>query len=205
VQSAVFKYQNASIPRAALEMEAWKLFDEAVNNYQLNSPAKFSTFASFYLFRLDRYTKSHQNVARIPEAISSKIGDYDRAVLSFKETQQREPTHKEVGKIIGLSPKRVKTLEIARRKDLFEGGFEGDGETDANRQVANQYIIEDAREVLDDQEREIYDMIIGYGGKRKVMDNTTIAKRMKISSGRVSQIKGNIARKIKPYVSKNLR
>lgn len=205
VEFNIMKYQAASVPRATLEVEAWKLFDDAVKNYQIGSAAKFSTFASIYLYRLDRYTKTHQNVARIPEGLASNIGRYDRASLQLREELGREPTHKELGRAVGLSAKRVATLETSRRRDLFEGGFEGDTEVTLGRTMANKHVLEDVRPLLNQQELLVYDHLIGFGGVKKMEDNNALAAKLGLSAGRVSQIKKSIAEKIGPHVRKSIR
>jgi DNA-directed RNA polymerase sigma subunit (sigma70/sigma32) len=205
IESAIIKYQGAAVPRIALELETYRLFDEAIQDYKIGSSAKFSTFASMYLYRLDRYTKQHQNVARIPEGLAASIGKYDRATFQLKEELQREPTHKEIGRRIGLSAKRVQTLEQSRRRDLFEGGFEGESFDMQGKTTANQHVLEDMRPLLNPQELQIYDLIIGYKLREAVTDNREIARRLKLSPGRVSQIKGDIARKIGPEIQKRLK
>lgn len=200
----VNKYAAASVPRAALEAEGWRLFDEGVTAYKPGSAAKFSSFVSYYLMRLDRYTKTNQNVARIPEGLSSQIGKYDRAHSQLVNDLGREPTTQELASATKMAPKRLLALEGVRRRDLFEGGYEGEAEVDAQRAAYNRSLLVDARDLLNPQERTVYDKLIGHNTPQ-VTDKQRIARELGISPGRVSQISNEIARKIKPHLDRGIR
>jgi DNA-directed RNA polymerase sigma subunit (sigma70/sigma32) len=201
VMSYVQKYAAASVPRAALEAQAWLLFADAVQAYQPGSSAKFSTFAVYHLMRLDRFTKSNQNVARIPEGQASLIGRYDRTASQLVSDLGREPTSEEVASSMRIPIKRIKTLERMRRRDLFEGGYEGDTEVDAQSAAYNKHLLVDIRSELTPQELSIYDRLIGHN-RPQVTDKKRIARELGMSPGRVSQITSGIALKMKPHLAK---
>lgn len=204
VLSYVNKYAAASVPRPALEAQAWLLFADAVQNYQPGSAAKFSTFASYYLMRLDRFTKTHQNVARIPEGQAALIGRYDRTASQLVSDLGREPTTEEIASSMRVPVKRLQTLERMRRRDLFEGGYEGDTEVDAQRDAYNKNLLVDIRSELTEQELQVYDRLIGYN-RPQVTDKQRIARELGMTPGRVSQITGGIAKKMAPHLQKRLK
>lgn len=198
----VNRYQSSSVPRSALEAESWTLFDDAVNNYKPNQGAKFSTYLNYQLRKLDRYTKKYQNVARIPEGLAGKIGDYDRAEQEFKIKHDRIPTHKEMSKQLKMPVSHVRRLNRSRRSDFFEGIFEGNPLDPGEKDTADWLLIE-LREELTPQERRVYDHLIGYN-TQQVTSKKDLAKKLGMSPGRISQITRSIAKKIQPHLRKRL-
>lgn len=203
VFQSVNVYSASSVPRASLEAEAWTLFDDAVENFKYDTGAKFSTYLNFQLRKLDRHTKKYQNMARIPEALAGKIGNYERANLELGQQLQRQPTHKELAKHLGMPVKHVQQIHKSLRSDLFEGKFEGQGQENPLQVKQDQWLLEELREELQGQEREVYDYLIGYK-KRKITNKKELALKLNMSPGRVSQITGNIAKKLDPHLKKNL-
>lgn len=197
----VQKYSAAAIPNAALEAKAWELFDDAINGFSPTSGAKFSTFLDYQVRKLDRYAKRYQNIARIPEALSAKIGDYDRANEQLTQELGRIPTPQEISKKMKLPVGHVKQIIQSRRGDLYEGRFE-QGDIEAETERADWLLIE-LREELNPQEQEVYDYLIGYN-QTKLTSKKALAKKLKMSPGRVSQITRQIALKIGPGLRKKL-
>ena len=193
-------YSSAPVPVPALEAEAWKLFDDAVNSYDPKKGAKFSTHLNYQLRKLDRFVKKYQNVARIPENVSSKIGDYDRTVNTLSKQFNRQPTHKEVSTHMKIPLKHVKQIHTSRRGDLFEGKSEFDTlQTGAD----TDWLLRELRDELNPQEREVYDHLIGYK-KRKYTNKKLLAQKLGMSPGRLSQITRSISEKIGPQLRKRL-
>lgn len=199
----VNKYRAASVPQAALEAEAWKLFDDAINNFQPGTGAQFSTYLSYQLRKLDRYTKKYQNVARIPESLAGEIGNYDRKFNQHVKKFKAPPTHEQMSKATGMEIGHVERLHRSRRSDLFEGMYEGDVQEGRDLQEASQWLLIELREELSPQEQRVYDHLIGYN-KPKITNKKDLARRLGMSPGRISQITGSIARKIKPHLKKRL-
>lgn len=196
----VNRYSAAAVPRAALESEAWGLFDDAVNSYKLDSPAKFSTHLNYQLRKLDRYTKKYQNVARIPENLSSRIGEYDRTRSNLALELGRQPKPGEIAKKMNWTVPNVKRLEKSRRQDLFEGGFEAGIDVSKRPDDVNIVLLE-IREELSQSEKDVFDHLIGYK-KRRIKNKKELAMKLGVSTGRLSQITSGIARKVAPFLSK---
>ncbi len=197
----VNRYKAANVPQQALEAEAWKLFDDAVKNYNPKAGAKFSTYLNYQLRKLDRYTKKYQNVARIPEALASKIGDYDRASQQLTTQLGRQPTHREMSRTMNMPVKHVRQLHKSRRGDLYEGKFE---QVDImGPSGKGDWLLKELRDELNPQEKRVYDHLIGYK-KRKITNKKKLARKLGLSPGRVSQITRNIALKIDPHLKQRL-
>lgn len=199
VHQMVNRYAASSVPRTSLEAEAWKNFDEAIERFNPDAGAKFSTFLNYQIRKIDRHTKKYQNIARIPEALSAKIGDYDRHFQEQSMALKRQPTQKEMSKILGMPPKHIKQLVESRRSDLWEGKFEGEHE----QTIADNWLLEELREELNPQEQGVYDHLIGYK-KRKITNKKELAAKLGMSPGRISQITRNISDKIGPHLKKHL-
>lgn len=195
-------YRASPVPQPALEAQAWQHFDDAVNNYDLNSPAKFSTYLSYSVRKVDRYNKSHQNIARMPEELAYKIGDYNTALNNLQIKHNRQPTQAEISKHMGVKKSVVKRLETGLRQDLFQGQFKG--EQDDPDAIADnaESLMRDIRHEFTPQEREVYDALTGFGGKKPVTNKSVLARRLGMSPGRLSQITGSIAKKMKPHLHK---
>lgn len=202
VMMTVNRYSAAPIPRGALEGETWMLFDDAVNSYSNKAGAQFGTHLNYHLRKLDRYTKKYQNVARIPENLSSRIGEYDRVKGDMARQLGRQPTVAEISKQMKWSKSNINRLEKSRRQDLFEGGFEGVGgiETVNNAQNTNA-IFSEIREELDPSEQKVFDHLIGHGNTPVISSKKVLARKLNISVGRISQITTNIAKKMQPHLS----
>lgn len=200
----VHRYTATSIPRPALEAEAWGLFDDAVNTFKPGAGAKFSTHLNYQLRKLDRYAKKHQNVARIPEAIAGKIGDYDRGNLELTTKLSRAPTNKELSKHLKMPVSQIKQIQVSRRGDMFEGMTQQDVTLELNAD-ATKWVLQDIREELNPQEQQVFDHLTGFNGKKKYTNKKLLAQKLGMSPGRLSQITSDISRKIQPHLNKRLR
>ncbi len=201
VLQMVNQYRAAAIPAASLEAEAWLLFDDAVNHFKPDQGAKFSTYLNYQLRKLDRHTKKYQNVARIPEVLAGKIGDYDRKQQELAQDLKRQPTNKEMAGALGMKVKHVEQLNRSRRGDFFEGKFEGQDVVNQNEKI--DWILREVRDELNPQELQVYDHLIGYNVK-KITNKRDLATKLNMSPGRVSQITRQIADKINPHIKSNL-
>lgn len=204
VMKKVNQFASSAVPKPALKGQAWKLFDKAVDDYDPSENAQFSTYLHYQLLKLDRYTKKYQNVARIPESVASKIGDFDRVHQQLSEQKGREPTHDELSDELDMSKSRVKQIDRSRRQDLFESGIKGlvDEPDDLNRNV--DYVLEDVRTLLSPQQKEVYDHLIGYEDKEKIESKKELANKLGMSAGRLSQITKQISKKIRPHLERRL-
>jgi DNA-directed RNA polymerase sigma subunit (sigma70/sigma32) len=199
VMQAVNTYRAANVPSSSLEAEAWTLFDDAVNNFKTTEGAKFSTYLSYQLRKLDRHTKKYQNIARIPEALAGKIGDYDRVSTALAQKNGKQPTNQEMAKAMGMSVKHVKQLNTSRRGDIYESWNPEDG--GINQDERTNWMLIELRDELNDQERKVYDHLIGYQTKM-ITNKRQLAEKLGMSAGRISQITGDISRKISPHLKK---
>jgi DNA-directed RNA polymerase sigma subunit (sigma70/sigma32) len=201
VMQAINTYRAANVPASSLEAESWTLFDDAVNNFKPDAGAKFSTYLSYQLRKLDRHTKKYQNIARIPEALAGKIGDYDRISANMSQKNGKQPTNQEMAKAMDMSVKHVKQLNASRRGDIYESWNPEDG--GINQSERTNWMLVELRDELNDQERKVYDHLIGHNTKM-ITNKRDLAIKLGMSAGRISQITGDISRKISPHLKKRV-
>lgn len=201
VYQKVNMYTAAQIPRASLESQAWILFDDAINGFKPGMGAKFSTYLDIQLRKLDRHTKKYQNIGRIPESLAGRIGEYQSAIDHLGQKLKRQPHHHEVASHMNMEVKHVKQLHKSLRGDLFEGKFEG--EEHKRQEQDMEWLLEDLRDELSPQEKEVYDYLIGHN-KPRMTDKKALAKKLGISPGRLSQITKSISIKLDPLIKKHM-
>jgi len=200
VYSQSNKYRASPVPQPALESQAWQHFDDAVKTYKPDKGAKFSTHLNYRLRKLDRYNKTYQNMARIPEDLAYKIGDHDRVEDNLQQSLGRQPTNKELADGMGEDTSAVRRLRKARRQDLYQGQYEGEQDDPDVDTPETQSLIKDIRAELKPQEQEVYDHLTG---ENRHTNKTELARKLGMSPGRLSQITGSIAKKMKPHLQRN--
>lgn len=199
VMREVNVWSSAPIPKESIESEAWLIFVQAIKTWKPGKAA-LSTHLTLRLKRLARYVRKHQNAARISEQNISHIGNIDRARQTLADDLGRMPTNKEIGKAVGLSARKITSIENQRRGDLFEGLMDvTQGRQDAASDRVKMLIL-DFREELEGQELEVYDYMMGTGGKRAIKSKGALAVRMGISAPRLSQIIKSISTKLAPHL-----
>lgn len=201
VHQRVNKYNASSVPRQALEAQAWQHFDDAVEKYDPDAGAQFSTHLYNHLRGLDRYNTKHQNIARIPEALSNRIGDVDRASETLEREHGERPSAQQIGQQVGMDPTHVNRLQKARRQDLFEGKYEGEVESDG-LDGASEQLLRDIRHEFSGQEQQVYDHLTGFGGKDKYTSKKELARELGLSASRISQITRKIKQKMEPHLQR---
>lgn len=204
VHQFINKYKAANVPTPALEAKAWSKFDDAVESYNPNKGAQFSTHLNYQLRKLDRFTKKYQNIGRIPEEKARRIGDLQRVEQELEYEQNEQPTPEDISDRIGWEPEEVEELQNVQRQDLYKGKFEGETLDEENLLQKADWILEQGRDELSGRERDLYDHIIGYGNKEQITSTQELAQRFNISPGRISQMKRSIGKKLKPHFRRHL-
>lgn len=204
VHQFVNKYKASNVPTSALKAKAWAKFDDAVKSYDPQKGAAFSTHLNYQLRKLDRYTKKYQNIGRIPEEKARQIGDLQRATQELEYEKNEEPSVSDISEYTGWDQSEVEDLQQVQRQDLYEGKFEGETLDEENLLEKADWILEQGRDELSGRELELYDHIIGHGGKQQTTSTQELARRFGVSPGRISQMKRSIGKKLKPHFSRHL-
>lgn len=191
---------NVPISRPALEGEVTRLTVRALKSYKPDRGAQLSTFVTGQLKGINRFVTQHQNVSRITEERSQKIGRYQRAHTALNESLGRPPTAQEVADEMRVSVRMVNRLSQEMRPDLLGSGSEHDPFLDEEPK---------SREVLrlmypyafSPDEQKVFEYLLGLNGKQKEIKTGKIARALGWSDSKVSQTRAAIANKVKPYLN----
>lgn len=199
IGTAVNSYRGAPVPQVTLELEAKRQAMLAVQDWDRTKGMSMASYVTTMVKqRLYRYVGTYQNVARIPEGQIRNIGPIREAVSDLTSRLNREPTAVELADHLGLPLAHISRIRKNLRSDLLEEGGGLDNvehyETDPNFERAMMAYYQ-----LTDQEKLVFDFSLGAHGQPKLKP-TEIAKKLKISNGRVSQLKESLAKKLKPYL-----
>lgn len=190
---------NVPISRPALEGEVTRLTVKALKSYQPDRGAQLSTFVTGQLKGINRFVTQHQNVSRITEDRSQKIGRYQRATSALSESLGRPPTAQETADEMKVSVRMVNRLAQEMRPDLLASGAEHDpflNEEPRSREVLR--LMYPYAFSLDEQ--KVFEFLLGLNGKEKELKTGKIARSLGWSDSKVSQIRASIATKVKPYL-----
>lgn len=201
IMTAVNAYQGAPLPRVTLELQAKQYALEALKEFDASRGSSISSYVTTIVKqKLYRYVGTYQNVARIPEHQIRQIGPLREATTDLTSRFGREPTGHELADHMGVSPGHITDLRRLLRKDLTEEGGGGVDQYEAFEHDADFERASMAYYSMSSAEKQIFDYSLGAHGQPRISTNE-IAARMKISAGRVSQIKKSVAEKLKPYLT----
>jgi DNA-directed RNA polymerase specialized sigma subunit len=172
---------QASVPQAALEAKARMLTVEALESYNPNMGAAIGTHVTSRLRKLSRSVYPYQNVARLPENKQLLFNTFQVAQNNLLDQHGREPTTEELADELRWTPKRVADFQRSfGRRELVEseGAFIEDDHQES--QLVDFYY-----HGLPPEDKLLFEHIVGYGGK-KVLSNTELNKKFRISQGQLS-------------------
>lgn len=192
-------FRGAPLPMATMELEAKRIAAEAFNDYSPTAGMSLSSFITTRVKqRLSRYVGTYQNVARLPEHQIQQIGPLREAVADLTSRWNREPTTEELADHLGLPVKHITRLRKNLRQDLMAetGGLDATDTYETDPDYAKAMMVYYS---LNTQEKQAFDFLLGAHGQPR-LSASEIATRLKISAGRVSQLKTSIADKVQPYL-----
>lgn len=193
-------FRGAPLPFQVMELESKRTAVEALNDYDPNKGTSLATFITTRVKqRLARYVGTYQNVARLPEAQIQQVGPLREAVADLSSRYHREPTTDELADYMAIPVKHIERLRKNLRQDLLaeSGGLDALESHEADPDFEKAMLVFYSLSVA---EKQVFDYSLGAHGQPKLQAQE-IAKRLKISPGRVSQLKASIAAKITPYIS----
>jgi DNA-directed RNA polymerase specialized sigma subunit len=191
--------------RPAIEAEARALTVKALKKYDPSRGAQITTHVTTNLRGLNRFVKKHQNFTRIVEAQAHKIGEYQRAQDALAEDLGRPPTSIEIAERMKISVKKVDRLKLEMRPDIFvlptggEDGGGGDSNPFTEMSPVHREIVEMLPYDLTTEELLVFNLLFGLKGNKKMSSTGEIAKTLKWSDSKVSQVKNKISAKYRQY------
>lgn len=189
INSEVGKYQG-TLDREMLYNYAKKYVADAVHSYNPKTGNQLSTHIVNNLQRLHRLNYQNVQGLRAPEEIQTKIRPYLDTKTYMEETLGREPTDEELSEEIGYDVKKIKKYLKYEQgpQDLLHAHQYT--ETSPEEEMLDLLYYD-----LPDTHKRVLEYKTGYNNSQ-VLSGREIAKKLKISPVRVSQISDQIGKQL---------
>jgi len=196
LKAGVYKRGNLRIPPSAIDLEFKKQFLAALEHYD---PEKGSlgTYVYRYLDKARRFITNHQNLGRIPENRIYKTQEYKNALEHLDEALGKPPTHEELSKLLGWSPREVARMASEIRADIPTSTFEED--PNSREPSRAEEVLRLIQYELSPEELQVFRHTFEIQGADKLSPGE-IAKKLKMSPSKVSRIRKRLAEKIDRYL-----
>ena len=185
----------AMVPKPALEAEITKQVIGAFQTYNPDRGASLLTHVYNRIPKAKRFVVQHQNLAYIPEAQAYQIGKIQRAQNILNEDLGRDPTKDELANHLGMSVKRLTTIQKGMVKDIPTSTFESDPFPHLGPR--HQEVLSLLPSVLSPEEKQLFDLV--YHPTSPVTSTTELARRIGKNPSQVSRLKTSIIQKIDRY------
>jgi len=179
-----------------IRSRARKIALGAVRSYN-PTKARLGTHIVNQLQGLKRISRKHQQIMRVPERVSLEASSTERMRKQLEDDLGREPTDVELSDATGLSAKRLKYVRSYREptaegywtsmSEKEDGGYMPTVSDDRSDDAWLQLIYSD----MDATNQKIMEWSLGMGGG-KILPNATIARKLRLSPGAISQRKAKI-------------
>lgn len=190
---------NVPIPKPALEAEVTRLTVDALRAYNPTRGAQINTHVISQLRGLQRYVIKNQNFSRITETRAHKIGQYQRAKALLHDSLGREPTVTEVADEMKVSVRTVEKLAREMRPDLLASAAENDPFLDEEPRSREMLRLMYPYEFTPD-EQKVFEFLLGLNGRPVEKSTGKVARQLKMSDSKVSQLRAAIAKKAHKYL-----
>ena len=205
VNTEVHRYPG---PNALLRGRAKKLAVDAVKSYDPASGARLTSWVTTQMQQLNRYGNTLQRPVKTPEVAARQAAEVNARRQELSDELGAEPTDEQLADVTGISVKRLKSLKQIVRPTMGESSFEQDDEggdaavypaVDEEGDPRLREATEMIHAGLDDRDKMIFDLKTGRGGKPSI-DNKSIAKRLGVSEGLISQRSLDMTNKIRETI-----
>jgi DNA-directed RNA polymerase specialized sigma subunit len=206
IDKAVYAYAGLNAG-PAVKSKAKLLTIKAIKNYDPKSKSSLRSWVYTQLQPLSRYARD-LSPAPMPERTLQQLSLLKYHENDFYENKGRAASDSELADATGLSLKHIGKLRSLDKKSYSESftAFTGENPVTAQELTAtpDSKIKEDTLAAmygsLTAQEQYILEHKLGYNNN-KIMSNNDIAKKLKISPGRVSQVTATLAAKLDEYAA----
>jgi len=204
VDSAIQTYVGSDVS-PSVRLRARRLALDGLNSYD-PSKSKLKTHMMWHLQGLKRISAKSDQILNVPERVRIDSHYVNTSANELLDKLGRDPNDDELSNFTGLSVKRIGKVR-GYKPGISEGaattsfgGMDGGDPPNpaslipgqSNRNEAWKEFIYDG---LDDRSKFIMEHTLGMNGK-KILDNSAVSSKLRITPARVSQIRADIQSKI---------
>jgi DNA-directed RNA polymerase specialized sigma subunit len=187
---------KVNIPTPAIQAEFERHALSAIKTYDPTRSA-LHTHITNQLNRGKRFVVTYQNVARVPENRSYRIGEFLRAKEELGDNLGREPSSMELADHMKWPVSQIAKLEQEMRAEVPTSHLEG-GDLTSVYTSPEAELLQLLPGELTGEEKLVYEYVTGSNGKPK-LSGTQIAQRTGLSPAKVSRLRSSVATKVKKY------
>ena len=188
----------------SVRLQAKRMALEGLKSYD-PSKSKLKTHMMWHMQALKRASSKANQVLNVPERVRMDGNFVNNSFNELTESLGREPNDNELADYTGLSSRRIEKVR-KYKPGLSEGaasmafaGTENEDVSDPSSVIPNtpqgeawRMFVHDG---LDDRSKLIMEHTFGMNGKR-ILDNISVANKLRITPARVSQIRADIQKKM---------
>jgi len=206
IDKAVYAYSGLNAG-PAVKSKAKLLAVKAIKNFDPKSNSSLRSWVYTQLQPLSRYTRELAP-APMPERTMQQLSALKRHESEFYENKGRPASDSELADLVGISMKQINKIRSLDKKTYSENftAFAGENPVTTQELVAaqndqaKQDVLATMYSSLTAPEQVIVEHKLGYNNK-KILSNNDIARKLKMSPGRVSQLTANLAAKLDEYAA----
>jgi DNA-directed RNA polymerase specialized sigma subunit len=210
IDKAIYAYSGLNVG-PAVKTKAKLLAAKAIKKYTPNSGSSLRSWIYTQLQPLNRYSRELAP-SPVPERAYQQISALKKFEADFYENKGRVPSDGELSDLTGMSVRQINKVRGLDKRVLSEGfmAFTGPNPVTSQEITAaknpgfQKDVLDTMYSSFTPQEQVILEHKLGYNGK-KILSNNDIAKRLRISAGRVSQLTNTIAARLDEYAQLSRR
>lgn len=195
IKHNISQYSQSTLPYEVIELEATAMAKDALGNYN-PTKAGLGTYVTNSIKPISRFVQGHQNVKYLPSHLAREFGRYEAAERAFRNKEGREPTEEEMAKKMGLTPRQIKRIALAKAPEFSTSVLEGDDIDPNSIRNLNKDKMYYLRSSLSGKEKKVFDYLTGMG-RYKPTNRKEISKKLNIPMSEIYTMTRQWSRSLK--------